>query len=71
MILMRQELFKDDVISLINIQLFLNASSGQVQAQVSQLCLTLGNPVASTVCGILQARVLEWVAFPFFATNQP
>ena len=54
-----------------NIQLLLNASSVQVQAQVSQLCLTLGNPVASTVCGILQARVLEWVAFPFFATNQP
>ena len=62
---MRQELFKDDVISLINIQLLLNVSSGQVQAQIAQSCLTLGDPVASTVCGILQARILEWVAFPF------
>ena len=37
---------------------------------VAQSCLTLGDPVAysppgSSVCGILQARILEWVANPF------
>ena len=37
---------------------------------VSQLCLTLFNPIdclppGSSVHGILQARILEWVAFPF------
>ena len=39
---MRQELFKDDMINLINnIQLLLNASPVQVQVQVTQSCLTL------------------------------
>ena len=33
--------------------------------KVSQLCLTLCNPMDYTVHGILQARSLEWVAFPF------
>ena len=28
-------------------------------------CLTLCNPRDYTVHGILQARILEWVAFPF------
>ena len=28
-------------------------------------CLTLCNPMDYTVHGILQARILEWVAFPF------
>ena len=37
---------------------------------VSQLCLTLCDPMScslpgSSVHGILQARVLEWVAIPF------
>ena len=32
---------------------------------VSQLCLTLCDPMNYTVHGILQARILEWVAFPF------
>ena len=31
----------------------------------TQLCLTLCNPVDYTVHGILQARTLEWEAFPF------
>ena len=30
-----------------------------------QLCPTLCNPLCYTVHGILQARILEWVAFPF------
>ena len=29
------------------------------------LCPTLCDPVDYTVHGILQARILEWVAFPF------
>ena len=33
--------------------------------KVTQLCLTLCDPMDYTVCGILQARILEWVAFPF------
>ena len=36
-----------------------------VKAKVAQLCLTLCDPIDYTVHGILQARVLEWVAFPF------
>ena len=39
-------------------------------AESLQLCPTLGNPVASTprgfsVCGVSQARILEWVAISF------
>ena len=33
--------------------------------KVAQLCPTLCDPMAYTVHGILQARILEWVAFPF------
>ena len=33
--------------------------------KVIQLCSTLCNPVAYTVHGILQARILDWVAYPF------
>ena len=34
--------------------------------KATQSCLTLCNPMDYTVQGILQARILEWVAFPFF-----
>ena len=37
----------------------------KVKVKVAQSCLTLCNPMYSTVHGILQARILEWVAFPF------
>ena len=33
--------------------------------KVAQLCPTLCNPMDYIVQGILQARMLEWVAFPF------
>ena len=33
--------------------------------KVAQSCLTVCDPVDYTVHGILQARILEWVAFPF------
>ena len=36
-----------------------------LEVQVPQLCLTLGNPMDYTVHGILQVRILEWVAFRF------
>ena len=33
--------------------------------EVAQSCLTLCDPMDCTVCEILQARILEWVAVPF------
>jgi len=40
--------------------------------QVTQSYLTLCNPMDYTVHGILQARILEWVAFPFSrGSSQP
>ena len=38
---------------------------GTWKVRVAQSCLTLYNPMDDTVHGILQARILEWVAFPF------
>ena len=37
----------------------------KVKVKVAQLCPTFCNPMAYTFHGILQARILEWVAFPF------
>ena len=43
-----------------------------VKVKVTQLCPTLCNPLDYTVHGILQARILEWVAFPFSkGSSQP
>ena len=40
--------------------------------KVAQLCPTLHDPIDYTVHGILQARILEWVAFPFSrGSSQP
>ena len=36
-----------------------------MKVKVAQSCPTLYDPVGYTVHGILQARILEWVAFPF------
>ena len=36
------------------------------KVKVAQLCPTLWDPMDYTVHGILQARILDWVAFPFF-----
>ena len=33
----------------------------KVKVTVTQSCLTLCDPMDFTVCGILQARILEWV----------
>ena len=35
------------------------------EVKVAQSCPTLCDPMDYTVHGILQARILEWVAFPF------
>ena len=35
------------------------------EVKVTQLCLTLCVSMDYTVHGILQASILEWVAFPF------
>ena len=39
--------------------------SGYLKVKVTQSCPTLCNPMDYTVHGILQATILEWVAFPF------
>ena len=36
-----------------------------MKVEVAQSCPTLCNPMDYPVHGILQARILEWVAFPF------
>ena len=36
-----------------------------MKGKVTQLCPTLYNPMDFTVPGILQGRILEWVAIPF------
>ena len=37
----------------------------RIKVKVAQSCPTLRDPLDYTVHGILQARILEWVAFPF------
>ena len=46
------------------------SSSAAAAAKLLQSCLTLcdpidGSPTGSTIPGILQARILEWVAISF------
>ena len=44
----------------------------KVKVKVAQSCLTLCDPMDYTVPGILQARILEWVAIPFSrGSSQP
>ena len=40
-------------------------SNIEYSVKVAHLCLTLCDPMGCIVHGILQARILEWVAFPF------
>ena len=42
-----------------------NSGLENMKSEISQLCPTLCDPTDYTVHGILQARILEWVAFPF------
>ena len=46
--------------------------SMKVKVKVTHSCLTLCDPMDYTVHGILQARILEWVAFPISrVSSQP
>ena len=50
----------------------LSNPSLKVKVKVIQLCPTLCDPMDFTIHGILQARILEWVAFPFStSSSQP
>ena len=43
-----------------------------VKVNVAQSCPTLFDPIDYIVHGILQARILEWAAFPFTrGSSQP
>ena len=42
-----------------------NVKVYKVKVKVTQSCLTLCDPIDCTVHGILQARILERIAFPF------
>ena len=44
----------------------------KVKVKATQSCPTICNPMDYTVRGILQATILEWVAFPFSrGSSQP
>ena len=45
--------------------IWIQVISLESEVKVPQSCPPLGDPVGYTVHGILQARILEWVAFPF------
>ena len=52
--------------------LILRASVISQKMKVAQSCLTLYNPMDCINHGILQARILEWVAYPFSSqSSQP
>ena len=43
-----------------------------LKMKVAQSCLTLFDPMDYTVHGIIQPRILEWVAYPFSkGSSQP
>ena len=47
-------------------------TASPLEVKVAQLCPTLCNPMVYTIHGILQARIVEWVAFPFYrGSSQP
>ena len=52
-------------ISFMNPVIFKSIQMRLVKVKVVQLYLTLCDPMDCTVHGILQARILEWVAVPF------
>ena len=50
----------------------INHFPSKVKVKVIQSCLTLCDPMDYIVHGIFQARILEWVAFPFSrGSSQP
>ena len=52
--------------------IYIHINNHIIWIKVTQLCPTLCDPMDYTVHGILQARILEWVAFPFsWGSSQP
>ena len=47
------------------LEYYLSHTYHYVKVKVAQSCLTLCDPMDYTVHGIVQARILEWVAFTF------
>ena len=63
---------KFHIVMLWSISLLINHGAGEKKVKVAQLCPTLQPHGLYTVHGILQARILEWVAFPFSrGSSQP
>ena len=48
-----------------NLNLWFYHLGKKVEVKVTQLCLTFCDPMDYIVHGILQARLLAWVVFPF------
>ena len=46
-------------------------SERKVKVKIAQSCLTVCNPMDCIVHGVLQARRLEWVAYPFCSRSSP
>ena len=66
--------FPSPALYVIKSSTFMSRNSGgiHVLVKVTRSCLTLWNPMDYTVHGILQARILEWVAFSFSrGSSQP
>ena len=62
LLLLRRKLH---ILMLWSISLLANHGAGKkVKVKVAQLCPTLCDPIDYIVPGVLQARILEWVAFP-------
>ena len=59
------QILKDDAVQVLPVNAEGEMVSRNLKVKVAQSCLTLCNPVDYTVHGILQARILEWVAVPF------
>ena len=49
----------------IQLELIMLSKVKKVKVKFAQSCLTLCDPMNCTVHGILQARILKWVAVPF------
>ena len=63
------------LIKVFRVTVFISNSSVthmKVKVKVAQSCLTLCDPMDCVIHGILQARILEWVDFPFSrGSSQP
>ena len=54
-------LFSSSSLSAIRVVICISKVMGS-EVKVTQSCPTLSNPMYHTVCGILQTRILKWVA---------